>query len=130
MILIKKTFEFIGTEGTVSGLGCEQCAVSAGGQVYLGTISCGGDGKTAISSRSYDVAGTTPLEVASDKIILGGSSAGVLSGKGLSLPDTGTNVIIRNIHNTNINPQHVWGGDALTLQGNDGAWIDHNKFVL
>lgn len=130
VILIDKTFEFIGTEGTATDSGCEQCAVSAGGQDYLGTLSCSEDGKTAISSISYDVAGTTPLEVASDKTILGAGSAGVLSGKGLTLPATTKNVIIQNIHITNINPQHVWGGDALTLQGNDGVWIYHNKFSL
>lgn len=68
--------------------------------------------------------------MASDKTIHGVGSAGVLSGKGLTLPDTTKNVIVQNIHITNINPQHVWGGDALTLQGNDGVWIDHNKFSL
>jgi len=29
-----------------------------------------------------------------------------------------------------INPQFVWGGDALDLDGSDMIWIDHNKFSL
>ena len=34
-----------------------------------------------------------------------------------------------NVANTaqNLNPQYVWGGDALTLDGADQVWIDHNK---
>ena len=37
------------------------------------------------------------------------------------------NVIIQNIHITNLNPQYVWGGDAITLAGTDLVWIDHVK---
>jgi pectate lyase len=39
-------------------------------------------------------------------------------------------VIIQNIHITELNPQYVWGGDAITLDGCDNVWIDHHKFSL
>lgn len=26
-----------------------------------------------------------------------------------------------------LNPQYVWGGDIITLDGTDNVWIDHNK---
>lgn len=29
-----------------------------------------------------------------------------------------------------LNPQFVWGGDAITLDGSDNVWIDNNKFSL
>lgn len=35
------------------------------------------------------------------------------------------NVIIQNIRITELNPQYVWGGDAITLAGTDLIWIDH-----
>ena len=35
--------------------------------------------------------------------------------------------IYRNIHITELNPQYIWGGDAITLAGTDLVWIDHVK---
>lgn len=29
-----------------------------------------------------------------------------------------------------LNPQFVWGGDAITLDSTDKVWIDHCKFSL
>ncbi|KAI6715215.1 pectin lyase [Diplocarpon mali] len=129
VILLDKTFDFIGTEGSASGPGCYQtdCPLNKGGQSYIGDLSCGGGGKTTTSVK-YDKAGQDPLEVASDKTLLGVGTTGVLKGKGLKLAEKAKNVIIRNIHITEINPHAVWGGDALALDGNDGVWIDHNKF--
>ncbi len=39
-------------------------------------------------------------------------------------------MIIQNIHITELNPEYVWGGDAITLDDCDQVWIDHNKFSL
>lgn len=38
-----------------------------------------------------------------------------------------SNIIIQNIHVTEINPQYVWGGDGITIDGADLIWIDHCK---
>ncbi|KAF7948003.1 hypothetical protein EAE96_009071 [Botrytis aclada] len=129
VILINKTHNFVGTEGELTASGCYQsgCAPANGGQDYIGTISCTGDNKI---STTYDAAGPTALDVGSSKTILGVGSAGVIAGKGLRIPATSTNIIIQNVHFTNINPGHVWGGDAISLEGSRGVWIDHCKFSL
>lgn len=36
----------------------------------------------------------------------------------------------RNVHITELNPQYIWGGDAITLAGTDLVWIDHVKTSL
>lgn len=37
------------------------------------------------------------------------------------------NIIIQNVHFTEINPKYVWGGDAISIAGADMIWIDHVK---
>lgn len=32
-------------------------------------------------------------------------------------------MIIQNIHITDLNPQYIWGGDAITVAGSDQVWI-------
>ncbi|KAI8252592.1 putative pectin lyase F [Colletotrichum sp. SAR 10_77] len=129
VILIDKTFDFVGSEGTATETGCTSttCTLANGGQDYIGSNSCTGSGMVS-ASVSYDKAGATSLVVGSNKSIVGVGSKGVIQGKGLRLPATSKNVIIQNVHITNINPRDVWGGDALQLEGNDGVWVDHCKF--
>lgn len=76
-------------------------------------------------SVTYDNAGLNPIEVASDKTIIGDGTSGVIKGKGLRMANGVENVIIQNIRITDLNPQYVWGGDAITLAGTDLIWIDH-----
>ncbi|KIL94115.1 hypothetical protein FAVG1_02677 [Fusarium avenaceum] len=128
VIYIDKEFDFTGDVKTGSGCDRKSCSASNGGQLYLGDLSCGGSDNVAVSSISYDVAGTEPLPVGSNKSIIGNGKA-VLNGKGLSLKKGSSNVIIQGIEITNLNPGVVWGGDGLELKGlNDGVWIDHCKF--
>ncbi|KAG2781240.1 hypothetical protein Pcac1_g8405 [Phytophthora cactorum] len=70
------------------------------------------------------------LSVRSNKTLRGVGKKGVLKGKGLKLE--GDNIIIQNVHITELNAQYVWGGDAIFLGGiNNRAlkniWIDHVK---
>ncbi|KAH6708954.1 pectin lyase [Leptodontidium sp. MPI-SDFR-AT-0119] len=85
--------------------GCYQtgCTPAMGGQIYVGTLSCGGSGMTA-TTITYDKVGVTPLVVGSKKSIVGVGSAGVIIGKGLHLPGTTGGVIVQNVHITNVNP--------------------------
>lgn len=62
----------------------------------------------------------------SDKTLIGSGSAGVIKGKGLRIVGE-KNIILQNIHITELNPQYVWGGDAITLDGSDLVWIDRVK---
>ncbi|GAP91805.1 putative pectin lyase [Rosellinia necatrix] len=130
-IMIDRKWSYIGSEGTTNGRCCStRTTVCSGGssqgQLTI-TDSCT-DG-TAVSC-SYDTAGTKPIDVGSNKSIVGVGSAGVIEGKGLRVRGGNSNVIIQNIHFTNINPRYVWGGDAITLDSTDRIWIDHNKFSL
>lgn len=68
-----------------------------------------------------------PIRVSSNKSILGVGSSGVLKGKGLSI-NKSRNVIVQNIHITWLNPDVVWGGDAIALSGAKDVWIDHCTF--
>ncbi|KAG5747397.1 hypothetical protein H9Q70_009913 [Fusarium xylarioides] len=102
IIYLERTFDFKGSEGSATETGCAP----------WGTVK-------------YDKAGLNPLMVGSNKSIIGVGSKGVIKGKGLRLANGVKNVIIQNIHITDLNPSLVWGGDAITLGGTDNIWIDH-----
>lgn len=79
---------------------------------------------------TYDNAAKSPIDLGSNKSIVGSGSKGVIKGKGFRVRGGASNIIIQNIHITNLNPQYVWGGDAITIDGGDKVWIDHNKISL
>ncbi|GKT51120.1 putative pectin lyase F-1 [Colletotrichum spaethianum] len=129
-IVIDKEYDFTGKSATGEGCDRKSCSAANGGQLYLGDLSCGSSDNT-VATVTYDVAGTEPLIVGSNKSILGVGGKGVLNGKGLRIKADAKNVIVQGLEITNLNPGVVWGGDALDLQGgNDGVWIDHCKFSL
>lgn len=68
---------------------------------------------------TYDTAGLDPIEVQSDKTILGDGTSGAIVGRGLRMANGVENVIIQNIKISDINAQYVWGGDAITLAGTE-----------
>ncbi|KKK13206.1 hypothetical protein ARAM_000542, partial [Aspergillus rambellii] len=130
-ILIDKEWNFIGTEGKTTGKCCSTSTTTCKGGTSAGQASiqdtCG-DGTWV--SCTYDNAARTPLIVGSNKSIVGVGNKGVIRGKGLRVTNGHSNVIIQNIHFTGLNPEYVWGGDAITLDNCDKIWIDHNKFSL
>ncbi|KAF1968084.1 pectin lyase-like protein [Bimuria novae-zelandiae CBS 107.79] len=136
-IVLDKEFNFKGSEGSVTENGCRPASNKCpgkGGQDAINKASwCtngnAGAGVTTIKV-TYDKAGVAGLTVGSNKSIIGVGSKGVLRGKGLRIANGAKNVIIQNIHITELNPQYIWGGDAITLDGTDLVWIDHNKFSL
>ncbi|KAJ5390958.1 uncharacterized protein N7496_002026 [Penicillium cataractarum] len=133
VILIDKEFNYLNSQGKCTD--CKCCIPSSN--------SCGSSGQNAIDLDSsswcgsyptttctYDKAAIDGINVASNKSIVGVGSAGVIRGKGLRLVNGVSNVIIQNIHITELNPQYIWGGDAITLDGTDQVWIDHVKISL
>ncbi|KAH8150309.1 uncharacterized protein LAJ45_05520 [Morchella importuna] len=133
VIMLNKEFNFIGSEGTVTESGCRPSSntcPNAGGQDAINGASWCTSGGYPTVSVTYDVAGTGYIDVKSNKSIVGVGSAGVIRGKGLRIANGVTNVIIQNVHITELNPQYIWGGDAITLAGSDMVWIDHCKFSL
>lgn len=76
---------------------------------------------------TYDNAGVSAINLGSNKSLIGIGSSGVIRGKGLRIANGAKNIIIQNIHITELNPQYIWGGDAITLDGADLVWVDHCK---
>ncbi|OKP12642.1 hypothetical protein PENSUB_1735 [Penicillium subrubescens] len=117
VIVLTKTFDFRGTEGTATGTGCAPWGTASACQVAIDQNSW---------CKNYDdKAGTLGITVASHKTILGSGSAGIIKGKGLRIVSGASNIIIQNIAITDINPKYVWGGDAITIDNSDMVWIDH-----
>ncbi|CAG8975053.1 hypothetical protein HYALB_00011832 [Hymenoscyphus albidus] len=126
VIVLTKTFDFRGTEGTSTGSGClpwgtgSQCQVAINKDNWCGNYQP--DAPT--TSITYDNAGSLGITVKSNKSLVGQGSAGKILGKGIRMVSGVKNIIIQNIEISNINPKYVWGGDAITIDGADQVWID------
>ncbi|KAF5601750.1 pectin lyase precursor [Fusarium pseudocircinatum] len=123
VIVLDRTYDFIGSEGTVKEKGCAPWKTGAGCQLAINAAGnwCGDNPKVDVT---YSKAGTSGINVASDKTIIGVGNKGIIKGKGLRFVNV-KNIIVQNIHITNLNPQYVWGGDAFTFSGTSKIWIDH-----
>ncbi|KAK6214647.1 hypothetical protein LQW54_004155 [Pestalotiopsis sp. IQ-011] len=126
VIILTKTFDFTGTEGTSTETGCAPWGTGSACQTAINQNSwCDNYEASAPDvTVSYDKAGVLGITVGSNKSLVGQGSAGVIKGKGLRIISA-SNVIIQNIQITDLNPQYVWGGDAITLDDTDLVWIDH-----
>ncbi|KAL3295686.1 pectate lyase [Colletotrichum asianum] len=120
-IMIDRLFDFLETEGSTNGTCCRdeksyQCKDSSRhGQVYIGD-DCGDMQKI---SCTYWNAPTRPIYVASNKSIVGVGESGIIRGKGFRMSHDVSNVIFQNIHITELNPEYIWGGDAISMDGTD-----------
>ena len=127
VIVLQKTYDFTGSEGTGSGKGCLPWGTGSGCQVAIDQNGwCENyEASAPKTTVSYDKAGVLGITVASHKTLIGVGSSGVIKGKGLRIVSGASNIIIQNIAVTDINPKYVWGGDAITIDGADLVWIDH-----
>ncbi|PYH49600.1 polysaccharide lyase family 1 protein [Aspergillus saccharolyticus JOP 1030-1] len=127
VIVLEKTFDFTGTEGTTTSTGCAPWGTASACQVAINQDDwCTNYEPDAPSvSVTYDNAGILGITVGSNKSIIGVGTTGVIKGRGLRLVSGAENVIIQNIAITDINEKYVWGGDAITLDDVDMVWIDH-----
>jgi pectate lyase len=121
VIVLNKVFDFTSSEGTESGTACASWGTGSSCQKIIQS-SCGS--VPAITGTWYKAA-RTPIDVASDKTILGVGSSGVIKGKGLRFRGGAKNIIVQNVAVTDLNPEYVWGGDAISFDGSDLIWIDH-----
>ncbi|KAH9108405.1 hypothetical protein LEN26_014124 [Aphanomyces euteiches] len=146
VVVLNKTFDFRGSEGTTTETGCRpdfmrECIAKNNGfksqDVILPTgdiNNTGGCTNGQPVSVTYDnAAAKSRLIITSNKTLRGEGLKGVIVGKGLWL--NGDNIIVQNVHVTNLNPQYVWGGDGIFIQGfNNRAmkniWLDHVKVSL
>ena len=121
VIVLDKVFDFTSSEGTETGTACASWGTGSSCQKII-QDSCGSS--PAIKGTWYK-APRTPIDVASDKTILGVGSSGAIKGKGLRFRGGTKNVIVQNIAITDLNPEFVWGGDAISFDGSDLIWVDH-----
>ncbi|ETN03474.1 hypothetical protein PPTG_15703 [Phytophthora nicotianae INRA-310] len=144
VVVLNKTFDFRGTEGTTTEPGCRpqytrECIAKNNGfksqDVILqkgGMANTGGCDNGTETTVTYDRAALKRMTVKGDKTIRGIGKSGVIMGKGMTL--NGHNIIVQNIHITELNHHLVWGGDAIYIQGTDNSttpmkniWLDHIK---
>ncbi|KAH8694404.1 pectin lyase fold/virulence factor [Ilyonectria robusta] len=109
VIVLDKEFDFTESEGTTTGTRIIQ-------------DDCGDS--TQKTATWYN-APKTPIDVASNKTIIGVSDKGIIKGKGLRMRTGCQNVIIQNIQVSDLNDKFVWGGDAISFDGADQVWVDH-----
>ncbi|KAG9044378.1 hypothetical protein FS837_008244 [Tulasnella sp. UAMH 9824] len=130
IIVLTKIFDYTSYYGTTSGQACKlwTCTNGYTPQMTIDNSTGQCDGQTLYDVTYYTSGASKALTVNSNKTIIGkGSSAGI-KGIGLTLVNV-SNVIIQNIQITDVNPQYVWGGDAINLSGASKVWIDHNYFA-
>ncbi|KAI9162828.1 Pectin lyase 1 [Paramyrothecium foliicola] len=127
-IVLTKEFDFIGTEGSATETGCAPWGTGTGCQLAINHGDwCNREQPDApkVDSITYDKAGITGITVGSNKSLVGKGSSGVIRGKGLRIRGGVSNIIIQNVHITELNHKYVWGGDAIDLDDADMVWIDH-----
>ncbi|KAG9251431.1 pectin lyase 2 [Emericellopsis atlantica] len=126
-IVLTKTFDFTGSEGKATEQGCMPWGTGSTCQKAINKDNwCGNYQPNAPKTTiTYDKAGMLGITVGSNKSLVGQGSQGVIKGKGLRMVSNVKNIIIQNIKITELNPEFVWGGDALTIDGADLVWIDH-----
>ncbi|KAF8750388.1 Pectate lyase [Rhizoctonia solani] len=119
-ILLNRTYDFTDTKSSVTETGCKPWTCSPNLQLAINPHNwCLED--AAKVTVTYKKAGTNSILVGSNKTILGKE----LQDGCLRLIGS-TNIIIQNVRISDINPQYVWGGDAISLEGASKVWIDHN----
>lgn len=121
VIVLKQTFDFTESEGTESGTVCASWGTGDACQQII-QDDCGDDPS---STATWYKAPTQPIDVASNKTILGVGSSGIIKGKGLRFRGGASNIIVQNIQVVELNNKYVWGGDAIGFDGADLVWVDH-----
>jgi pectin lyase len=123
-----QVFDFTGTEGTTAKTVCYQQQCSTGQSEYrVDDGYC--TGRTTWTAQ-LDSAALDPLLIGSNKSLIGIGPGATLKGKGIAIRGGVSNVIVRNVTITNLNPQVIWGGDAITIDNATNVWIDHDRISL
>ncbi|KAH8885997.1 putative pectin lyase A [Thozetella sp. PMI_491] len=123
VIVLNKEYDFTGSEGTTTGTVCASWGTGSACQKII-QDDCGSSTKL---TATWDTAGTQPIDIASNKTLIGVGTSGVIKGKGLRVRGDASNVIIQNIEVTDLNHEYVWGGDTIGFDGADLVWVDHVK---
>lgn len=126
VIYINKEFNFLNSMGTKNEMGCRPAS-----------NTCPNIGQDAINPSfnwcgshppipvTYDVSSTKFIYIRDNKTLKGIGNLGVIKSRGLRT--AGSNIIIQNIHITELNRQYIWGGDGIWITDGDLILIDHCK---
>ncbi|KAH7389704.1 pectin lyase fold/virulence factor [Phaeosphaeria sp. MPI-PUGE-AT-0046c] len=128
VIVLTKTFDFTNSEGTTTSAGCAPWGTGSSCQIAIDSSNwCSREQPNApkVSKITYDKAGVLGMTVGSNKSLIGQGAKGVIKGKGVRIVSGAKNMIIQNVRFTDINPEYVWGGDGITVDGADLIWLDH-----
>lgn len=128
IVVVDGTIDFRGREGPARGLGCHPYTNKSEALVLLNSSDTHCNG-FATSQIAYDKVGKDPIMVGSNKSLVGTGTSGIIEGTGLRLVAV-RNVVVRNVTIRDINPSIVFAGDAITLDGVDNVWIDHNRIAM
>lgn len=131
IIEVEGVIDYTGSQGNASGIGCYVASCPAPMQserILDANMSAQCSGKQPMTI-TYDKVGALPMLVGANKTVIGIGAKSGIKGRGLRLRGGASNIIIRNLAISDINPGVVWGGDAITLDDVDGVWIDHNYFA-
>lgn len=109
VLTLSKEYDYTESEGNESGNVCASWGDGATCQKVI-QDSCDNGGS---STATWYKAARQPINVGSNKTIIGVGSSAAIKGKGLRMRGS-SNVIIQNIAATDLNHEHVWGGDATT----------------
>ena len=95
VIVLTKTFDFTGTEGTTTSAGCKPWGTGSACQVAIDQNDwCENYESSAPKTTiTYDNAGVLGITVNSHKTILGSGTAGVIKGKGLRMVSGASNIV-------------------------------------
>lgn len=121
VIVLDKEYDLTESEGTTSGTVCASWGTGDKCQKII-QDDCG---DSPSSQATWYTAGTTGIDVGSNKTIIGEGDKGIIKGKGLRFRDGVSNIIVQNIQISDLNHEYVWGGDAIYFDGSDLIWIDH-----
>jgi pectin lyase len=83
-IVLTKTFDFTGTEGTTTATGCAPWGTGTGCQTAINANNWCPSNAPKLQVK-YDNAGTNPINMGSNKSLVGSGKNGVIKGKGLRL---------------------------------------------
>ncbi|WP_181123325.1 pectin/pectate lyase [Xanthomonas arboricola] len=128
IVVVDRTIDFRGLEGSAMGLGCHPYSNKSEALLLLNSSDTRCN-DFVTSQIQYDKVGRHPIMVGSNKSLVGTGTSGIIKGTGLRLLAV-RNVIIRNVTIRDINPSVVFAGDAINLAGVDNVWIDHNWIAM
>ncbi|KAG3240906.1 hypothetical protein PI124_g14216 [Phytophthora idaei] len=105
-----------------NGYNSQDVIIQGGNMATIG--GCTGGTQVKVT---YDNAALKRMTVTGNKTIRGIGKSGVIMGKGMTL--NGHNIIVQNIHITELNHHVVWGGDAHLHAGHQRWQLGYEEHL-